>query len=290
MAGVVRKHGPNCPGSSLNPVNGSSRAVAIQTTNMVMVEDKQPTFASDSIPLIPPDNLSRPIQLGPTLKKIPKSARSQCATLLTKLIQDVVADPCNVLKWSLLLKFGNSILSIPKRGGARHNLSNTFKTRVILFPENINVDSNNMTSHERKISDTSKWLAASVSSKIEDGNFKAAVQMLCSEDKPARVNDETVVALRLKHPPPPMDRKKVTDPNTDDFQPLVVSEMEVRSAIQSFPTGSAEGPDGLRPQHLKDHILFDQNQQLLHVLTDLVNTLLAGKLSKMLGKLFLEEN
>ena len=81
------------------------------------------------------------------------------------------------------------------------------------------------------------------------------MQMLCSEDKPALVNDETVVALRLKHPPAPMDRKKVTDPNTDDFQPLVVSEMEVRSAIQSFAAGSAGGPDGLRPQHLKDYLI-----------------------------------
>ena len=44
-----------------------------------------------------------------------------------------------------------------------------------------------------------------------------------------------------------------------------------------FPAGSAGGPDGLRPQHLKIFILFDQNQQLLHALTDLVNTLLGGK-------------
>ena len=34
--------------------------------------------------------------------------------------------------------------------------------------------------------------------------------------------------------------------------PITVSEEEVVRAIRSFPNDSAGGPDGLRPQHLKD--------------------------------------
>ena len=36
--------------------------------------------------------------------------------------------------------------------------------------------------------------------------------------------------------------------------PIQVSEDQVAKAILSFPCGSAGGPDGLRPQHLKDII------------------------------------
>jgi len=33
---------------------------------------------------------------------------------------------------------------------------------------------------------------------------------------------------------------------------LTVSEEDVRRAVFSFPAGSSGGPDGMRPQHLKD--------------------------------------
>ena len=47
----------------------------------------------------------------------------------------------------------------------------------------------------------------------------------------------------------PNDRRKI--PSTT-VAPLQVTPQEVHSAIMFFPQGSAAGPDGLRPQHLKD--------------------------------------
>jgi len=41
-------------------------------------------------------------------------------------------------------------------------------------------------------------------------------------------------------------------PDISSVTPLSVSEAEVRSAVLSFPAGSSGGPDGIRPQHLKD--------------------------------------
>jgi len=59
---------------------------------------------------------------------------------------------------------------------------------------------------------------------------------------------------------------------------LQVSSSAVRAAIQSFPNGSAAGPDGLRPQHLKDLLLgAPDDNQLLSAVTDLTNLLLEGK-------------
>ena len=43
-------------------------------------------------------------------------------------------------------------------------------------------------------------LAATVSAKIEDGNIRAAVRLICSEDKPAPNTDATFMKLQEKHP------------------------------------------------------------------------------------------
>jgi len=41
-------------------------------------------------------------------------------------------------------------------------------------------------------------------------------------------------------------------PAINPAQVLSVAEEEVRRAVQSFPAASSGGPDGMRPQHLKD--------------------------------------
>jgi hypothetical protein len=56
--------------------------------------------------------------------------------------------------------------------------------------------------------------------------------------------------------------------------------MEVARALASFPPGSGGGPDGLRPQHLKDLTSMKTGaigSELLEALTDFTNHLLAGQ-------------
>ena len=58
---------------------------------------------------------------------------------------------------------------------------------------------------------------------------------------------------------------------------LSVSEVEVRHAVLSFPAGSSGGPDGMRPQHLKDLVLCQESGvDFLTALTGFTNTVLAG--------------
>ena len=64
--------------------------------------------------------------------------------------------------------------------------------------------------------------------------------------------------------------------------PISVPPEMVSSAIRSFPHGSAGGPDGLRPQHLKD--LFsaaviegNPSHHLLIALTSFTNLVLEGR-------------
>ena len=70
--------------------------------------------------------------------------------------------------------------------------------------------------------------------------------------------------------------------------PLEVLPVAVRTAIQSFPNGSAGGPDSLRPQHIKDLLLgAPDDSPLLSAITDLINLLLAGKVpASVQGALF----
>ena len=71
--------------------------------------------------------------MDPLIKWIPKSARSQCATLLTKLLLSVVKTPNSLVDWEALLLFGKRVLSKLPRGGHHRNLSNVVTRRCMNF-------------------------------------------------------------------------------------------------------------------------------------------------------------
>ena len=87
--------------------------------------------------------------------------------------------------------------------------------------------------------------------KLEDGNIRAAVRIVCSDEKPALNNDATLDALRQRHPPASANR------NPSTFNAVSVTGHDVIKAIRSFPAGSAAGPDwhtpaaSVRPHHLQ---------------------------------------
>ena len=88
-----------------------------------------------------------------------------------------------------------------------------------------------------------------VTSKLEEGDFRGAVRIACSEDYLAPFNSDTLSALQAKHPAPHPDS---TIPAPSQANPVQVDLQDVASTIRSFPSGSAGGPDRLRPQNLKD--------------------------------------
>ena len=69
----------------------------------------------------------------------------------------------------------------------------------------------------------------------------------------AEPSDGTFSAFQDKHPPVPSDFLHLLH-LLRHLSPYV-SEVEVARAIRSFPLGSLVGPNGLRPQHLKDMLL-----------------------------------
>ena len=94
-------------------------------------------------------------------------------------------------------------------------------------------------------------LARRVSEKLEEGDFKGAVRLTCSEDTIASDSEATIAALRSKHPDP---HPESIFPQAPNRSAMTVSEGDVVQAIQSFPKSSAGGPDGVCPQHLQDMV------------------------------------
>ena len=115
-----------------------------------------------------------------------------------------------------------------------------------------------------------------VSEKLEEGDFKGAVRLTCSEDTIASDSEATIAALRSKHPDP---HPESIFPEAPNGSAMTVSEGDVMEAIRSFPKGSAGGPDGLRPQHLQDMVGASAGAggaMLLQSLTAFTNLVLAG--------------
>ena len=96
-------------------------------------------------------------------------------------------------------------------------------------------------------------LSQAVAAKLEDGNVRAAVRLLMSEDSPAEPCSDSLAKLQEKHPQATVKADDL--PPSSPVQSLSVDESQVRLAVLSFPAGSAGGPDGLRPQHTRDLLL-----------------------------------
>jgi len=122
-------------------------------------------------------------------------------------------------------------------------------------------------------------------SKIEDGNIRAAIRIITSGDTPAVDNVSTYQSLCDRHPHAPSDRNPSSDPSK--FPTVQFTEEDVTAAIRSFPAGSAGGPDGVRPQHLRD---LTSNKEtgpaLISALTAFINLLMQGKCPSSITPIF----
>ena len=118
-----------------------------------------------------------------------------------------------------------------------------------------------MSLHSKRSQESSK-LAATVSSKLKDGDVRGAIRLAASDDTLASFTNVTVEELKLKHPPRTAHTQLFCGANapTLSTQPnhLMLSESAILAAVRSFQPGSAGGLDGLRPQHLKELLILAQ--------------------------------
>ena len=232
------------------------------------------------------------IQLLPTgrlLKRIPKASRGPVAGKLTAILNRVVSSN-SFESWESLLCFPRRYLGLPKRGGRRWNLSKQINHRLIGDGDDVVLGTVPHRSSKKGSPDPLRFLASRVSSKLEEGDFRGAVRLACSEDTVAEANDTTMAALSSKHPAPHPDSILPSPPTSNEVEgALSVENGDVLRAIRSFPSGSAGGPDGLRPQHLVDLTSASAGQDgeaLLGALTSFTNLVLAGDTAVPARKIF----
>jgi len=195
---------------------------------------------------------------------------------LSSLLRKVTNNTNDLEPWSSLLNFGTKILRRPARTGARHNLASIITKRTNAENDGPNKETPISRAPYRRKKEASELLAAAVRAKIEDGNMKAAIRIMSSEEKPATDFEATYAKLLERHPIPSDDRQPPLDPA--DTTAIQLEEEQVMSAIRTFPAGSAGGPDGIRPQHILDLVTCQVNgPALLTTITAFVNALLDGR-------------
>ena len=149
---------------------------------------------------------------------------------------------------------------------------NVIKKRTV-EPANLDHDMVNHTTVKKP--DAATLLANAVSAKIEDENLRAAIRIMCSEDKPASSSDNVYAQLLDKHPAPSSERSQ---PDPQPTTAVQMTEGDVLRAVRSFPAGLAGGPDGVRPQHTLEMVnCRETGPELYSALAGFVNCLLQGE-------------
>ena len=221
-----------------------------------------------------PDSVLPPRSSGKAIKRLLKASR-ECAAKKFAEILGAVVDKNDHTSWTRLLRFSSRCLGHPERGGGRQLLATAVNRQIREEVDPPPTVSPNPMLKRPRSDDPDTQLAARVSAKLEEGDFKGAVRLASSEDTLAPLNEATLEALKKKHPPPPLD--SIIPSAYQTSQHLTISGEDVTQAILSFPKSSAGGPDGLRPQHLKD-MLSDRTSHhaLLPALVSFVQLVLEG--------------
>ena len=282
QAGFIFKHGQNCPGGGKLPAQGS---VSSSRVALPIVVSSSPASSSDAVSPLPASaSASSIIELllkrrCRVLKRIPKASRIPAAEKLALTLRRVTADPDSVDRWNELFIFASECFAVPgQRGGRQHKgtLATKVNAAIASFPSALPTVQPKPKSKFRPSTDN---LAARVSAKLEDGDVRGAIRLVASDDTMAPFDDITAASLQAKHPPRAVSKTPPPTPSAD-LPCLCLQEPDIMSAIRSFVPGSAGGPDGLRPQHLKDLTSAsagDAGRRLLTQLTEFANICLIGR-------------
>ena len=147
------------------------------------------------------------------------------ADKLERLLSVVCEDPDNIVRWN------NLLLS---------TLASKINKRIWDFPKTIIFEDQKIDViplRSKRCQESSK-LAATVSSKLEDGDVRGAIRLAASDDTLAPFTDATLEELKLKHPPRAANTQLFSAANatTQSTQPnsLMLCESAILAAVRSF--------------------------------------------------------
>ena len=182
------------------------------------------------------------------LRRISRGARQQCLLKCCAILDEVV-NINSVATWEHLLHFPTHCLQVPLHSRGHSSLATRVKNQLNDEADPVPSQTKRERANgHRCTEDALQGFSRRVASKLEEGDFRGAVRLACSDNRLAPSDSATFAALQAKHPSPHCD--KVIPPSPLP-QTLQVETGAVIHAIRSFPSRSVGGPDCLH-QHLKD--------------------------------------
>ena len=227
----------------------------------------------------------------PTHKYPAKGARAEYGRECASIWGRMAEFPDNKQLWVLYFIFQRVILPAgrgPRQADAysqarlqKERLSRWRKGEVLQLWEEAKKLTKIPTSKKKRQRDEKKEKtqeeknAARASTLAADGQLTRAVQALTSHGL-AEHNRATEAEMRDKHPPA---SQPMPPPPITEAQPLSFDQQTVKKGVQSFKRGSAPGPSGWRPEHLKTALTSapGRRDKALENLTRLVNSMLKGE-------------
>ena len=221
---------------------------------------------------------------------IPRGAREDCARVLARLMNQAV-DANTPHAWAKFLSFPYGALSVSDKKEQGPSLTSKLRAAINTYNDATDLDfifNTPAPAPRDQPNNPEDALSRIVTRKMNDFDIRGALRVLTSEKGLAPPTDDTVAALRTKHPPASSELLESEFPPGSDFS--LHTELEVSKAVSSFPPGSSGGLDGLRPAHLQLLMGFkvgEAGASLKHALTKLMNFLIRGAAPDfILGALF----
>ena len=220
----------------------------------------------------------------PTLQHVPKGARDRWVRVLAERLSSVTEDPGGGSRWSRLFMLTKCVLASPPAGHRLRwrEILGLVKSRiqrwvggdlVTLWSEAVegaqSLSKRSRSAPQRSINIRRAKMAT------QEGQYSKAIRALTS-DGLATPSATVLQEMLTKHP----QSASASLPPGPVPPSISVSESTVRKGVRSFPNGSAPGPSGLRPSHLREAVGCpspDQSNQLLAALTRFVNCLASGR-------------
>lgn len=221
------------------------------------------------------------------LKRIPQASRTQVCTLFTTVISNVTAKN-DLESWKIFFSFARDILGNPDKGGEKSkSLASIINKRVALFDTTSQNDTTKPGKNKKP-----PYLKKQVTENLNQIDVKGAIHITSSNFKILPPTQEVFEKLINKHPSR-HPNSTLPDP-PGNMSSIEIGRDDVKKAIKSFKNGSAGGPDGILPQHIKDLTCENIGQPALNLLDILVNfinnIILPGKVPEFVQPVFYGAN
>ena len=228
-----------------------------------------------------------------TVNHIPKKCRNAFSRAFCGVVNDVTGNS-TLEAYTNLHAIAKCVLAAPQRGGRQHGEHFVKVVNARLTAWNNGDRSlpkdNPRPRGRRRQRDPSPESEIDKRNRLvikaaQDGQYGKAAKILSSNGLASPSQADVLAKMRLLHPTSPIP----IIPDEECPAPTSVTEDEVLSAIRSFPEGTAAGPSGFRASFLKQVVSCPNRQQgaqTLTAITNFVNSVAAGKLSRDVAPFF----